>query len=75
MPGAAPPGHWTPSTTPTWESDLQLKVMGAVRLTRAALPHLRQSRGAAVFTLAMAAKAPGARQHPDCGRPGPPAWP
>ncbi len=48
----------------TWESDLQLKVMGAVRLTRAALPHLRRSRGAAVFTLAMAAKAPGAASTP-----------
>ena len=48
----------------TWESDLQLKLMGAVRLTRAALPHLRHSRGAAVFTLAMAAKAPGAASTP-----------
>ena len=48
----------------TWESDLQLKLMGAVRLTRAALPHLRRSRGAAVFTLAMAAKAPGAASTP-----------
>jgi NAD(P)-dependent dehydrogenase (short-subunit alcohol dehydrogenase family) len=48
----------------TWESDLQLKLMGAVRLSRAALPHLRQSRGAAVFTLAMAAKAPGAASTP-----------
>jgi NAD(P)-dependent dehydrogenase (short-subunit alcohol dehydrogenase family) len=43
----------------TWEADLQLKLMGAVRLTRLALPHLRHSRGAALFTLAMAAKAPG----------------
>lgn len=31
----------------TWESDLQLKVMGAVRLTRAALPHLRRKIGRA----------------------------
>ncbi len=42
-----------------WEDDLQLKLMGAVRLTRAALPHLRVRGGAALFTLAMAAKAPG----------------
>ncbi|MGO8863390.1 MAG: SDR family oxidoreductase [Acidimicrobiales bacterium] len=48
----------------TWESDLQLKLMGAVRLTRASLPHLRRSRGAALFTLAMAAKAPGAASTP-----------
>jgi NAD(P)-dependent dehydrogenase (short-subunit alcohol dehydrogenase family) len=48
----------------TWEGDLQLKLMGAVRLTRTALPHLRESRGAALFTLAMAAKAPGAGSEP-----------
>jgi NAD(P)-dependent dehydrogenase (short-subunit alcohol dehydrogenase family) len=47
-----------------WEGDLQLKLMGAVRLTRVALPYLRQSRGAAVYTLAMAAKAPGAASAP-----------
>jgi NAD(P)-dependent dehydrogenase (short-subunit alcohol dehydrogenase family) len=47
-----------------WEDDLALKVMGAVRLTRAALPELRRSRGAALFTLAMAAKAPGASSEP-----------
>jgi NAD(P)-dependent dehydrogenase (short-subunit alcohol dehydrogenase family) len=43
----------------TWESDVQLKLMGAVRLTRLALPQLRASRGAAIFTLAIGAKAPG----------------
>ena len=48
----------------TWESDFQLKLMAAVRLTRLALPHLRVSRGAVLFTLAMAAKAPGASSEP-----------
>ena len=47
-----------------WDGDLQLKLMGAVRLTRSALPYLRESRGAALFTLAMAAKAPGAASEP-----------
>ena len=47
-----------------WEADLQLKLMGAVRLTRTALPYLRQSKGAALFTLAMAAKAPGPASGP-----------
>lgn len=42
----------------TWESDFQLKLMAAVRLTRLSLPELRASRGSIVFTLAMAAKAP-----------------
>jgi NAD(P)-dependent dehydrogenase (short-subunit alcohol dehydrogenase family) len=48
----------------TWESDFQLKLMAAVRLTRLALPHLRASQGAVLFTLAMAAKAPGASSEP-----------
>ncbi len=47
-----------------WESDVQLKLMAAVRLTRLALPHLRASRGAVLFTLALAAKAPGAASEP-----------
>jgi NAD(P)-dependent dehydrogenase (short-subunit alcohol dehydrogenase family) len=47
-----------------WEADLQLKLMGAVRLTRIALPYLRESKGAALFTLAMAAKAPGPASTP-----------
>jgi NAD(P)-dependent dehydrogenase (short-subunit alcohol dehydrogenase family) len=47
-----------------WDADLQLKLMGAVRLTRMSLPYLRESRGSALFTLAMAAKAPGAASEP-----------
>jgi NAD(P)-dependent dehydrogenase (short-subunit alcohol dehydrogenase family) len=47
-----------------WESDLQLKLMAAVRLTRLALPQLRASHGAVLFTLAMAAKAPAAASEP-----------
>jgi NAD(P)-dependent dehydrogenase (short-subunit alcohol dehydrogenase family) len=48
----------------TWESDFQLKLMAAVRLTRLALPQLRASRGAVLFTLAISAKAPGASSEP-----------
>ena len=48
----------------TWESDFQLKLMAAVRLTRLALPQLRASRGAILFTLAISAKAPGASSEP-----------
>ena len=48
----------------TWESDFQLKLMAAVRLTRLALPQLRASQGAVLFTLALAAKAPGAASEP-----------
>jgi NAD(P)-dependent dehydrogenase (short-subunit alcohol dehydrogenase family) len=48
----------------TWESDFQLKVMAAVRLTRLALPQLRASQGAVLFTLAVSAKAPGGSSEP-----------
>ena len=43
-----------------WQEDVALKLMGAVRLTRLALPALRESRGAVVNTLAISAKAPDA---------------
>ena len=48
----------------TWEADFQLKLMAAVRLTRLALPQLRANRGSVLFTLAMAAKAPGGGSEP-----------
>ena len=48
----------------TWESDIQLKLMAAVRLTRLALPQLRAGQGAVLFTLALSAKAPGASSEP-----------
>jgi NAD(P)-dependent dehydrogenase (short-subunit alcohol dehydrogenase family) len=48
----------------TWESDFQLKLMASVRLTRLALPQLRASRGAVLFTLAIAAKAAGGASEP-----------
>ena len=47
-----------------WDEDLQLKLMGAVRLTRRALPQLRAGRGVVLFTLAVAAKAPGGGSEP-----------
>jgi NAD(P)-dependent dehydrogenase (short-subunit alcohol dehydrogenase family) len=47
-----------------WEDDLALKLMGAVRLTRLALPRLRESRGAVLNTLATSGKAPDALTTP-----------
>jgi NAD(P)-dependent dehydrogenase (short-subunit alcohol dehydrogenase family) len=47
-----------------WESDFQLKLMAAVRLTRLALPELRATRGSVLFTLAISAKAPGGSSEP-----------
>ncbi len=48
----------------TWDGDFQLKLMAAVRLTRLALPRLRSAKGSVLFTLAMAAKAPGPASEP-----------
>ncbi len=62
--GRAAAGPLESNDDSVWEDDLQLKLMGAVRLTRMTLPHLRASKGAALFTLAMAAKAPGATSEP-----------
>jgi NAD(P)-dependent dehydrogenase (short-subunit alcohol dehydrogenase family) len=47
-----------------WEADLALKLMGAVRLTRLALPALRESGGAVLNTLATSGKAPDALTTP-----------
>lgn len=47
-----------------WEEDLALKLMGAVRLTRLALPALRKSCGAVLNTLAISGKAPDALTTP-----------
>lgn len=47
-----------------WEEDLSLKLMGAVRLTRSALPALRASGGAVLNTLAISGKAPDALTTP-----------
>ena len=49
----------------TWQSDLDLKVFAAIRLTRLAVPHMRdQGGGRVVNVLATSAKAPGAASVP-----------
>ena len=48
-----------------WAADLELKLMGAVRLIRGVLPHLRKAGGGSILNvLAISAKAPGARSAP-----------
>ena len=63
-PGRASAGAIEAIDDTIWESDIELKLMAAVRLTRLALPYLRASHGAMLFTLAMAAKAPGTSSEP-----------
>jgi NAD(P)-dependent dehydrogenase (short-subunit alcohol dehydrogenase family) len=53
-------GAFADSDDAIWEDDLALKLMGAVRLTRLALPALRESRGAVLNTLAISGKTPDA---------------
>jgi NAD(P)-dependent dehydrogenase (short-subunit alcohol dehydrogenase family) len=47
-----------------WQADLDLKLMAAIRLTRAGLPLLRKHGGSVVNVLALAAKTPGAKSVP-----------
>jgi NAD(P)-dependent dehydrogenase (short-subunit alcohol dehydrogenase family) len=62
--GRSAAGRLESSDDALWEDDLQLKLMGAVRLTRRALPQLKARGGAVLFTLAIGAKAPGAGSAP-----------
>jgi NAD(P)-dependent dehydrogenase (short-subunit alcohol dehydrogenase family) len=57
-------GSFADQDDAVWEGDLALKLMAAVRLTRLALPALRESRGAVLNTLAISAKTPGASTTP-----------
>lgn len=47
-----------------WQRDLDLKLMAAVRLTRLAIPHLRERGGAVLNTLAISGKVPDAGTTP-----------
>ncbi|HXP99464.1 MAG TPA: SDR family oxidoreductase [Solirubrobacteraceae bacterium] len=62
--GALAAGAFADHDDATWENDLALKLMAAVRLTRLALPALRESRGAVVNTLAISGKVPDALTTP-----------
>jgi NAD(P)-dependent dehydrogenase (short-subunit alcohol dehydrogenase family) len=62
--GRSAAGPLGASDDQVWLDDWELKLMGALRLTRAALTSLRANGGSVVFTLAMAAKAPGAASGP-----------
>ena len=63
--GAAAASPFEAIDDATWEADLELKLHAAIRMTRAALPHLRAAGGGAVLNvLATAAKAPPAASMP-----------
>jgi 3-oxoacyl-[acyl-carrier protein] reductase len=57
--GGPPAGRFDDLTIEQWNSAAQLTLLSAVSLTRAALPHLRQSRRAAVLAIvSIAARQP-----------------
>lgn len=58
--GTLSAGPFAENDDTVWEQDLSLKLMAAVRLTRLALPALRESQGVVLNTLAISGKAPDA---------------
>ncbi|MFN0064168.1 MAG: SDR family NAD(P)-dependent oxidoreductase [Myxococcaceae bacterium] len=63
--GAASAGAFESLDDATWQADWNLKVIGAARILRLALPALRRSAGASVVNvLAIGAKAPNAKSLP-----------
>jgi NAD(P)-dependent dehydrogenase (short-subunit alcohol dehydrogenase family) len=63
--GALSAGRFEEHDDAVWQSDLELKLIGAARLTRLALPLLRKAgAGAVLSTLAISGKAPDALTTP-----------
>jgi NAD(P)-dependent dehydrogenase (short-subunit alcohol dehydrogenase family) len=63
--GTSAAGAFESVTDEAWQADLELKLFGAIRATRAAVPHLRKAGGGAVVNvLNIGAKQPGARSVP-----------
>ncbi|HEY7890914.1 MAG TPA: SDR family oxidoreductase [Solirubrobacteraceae bacterium] len=62
--GTLAAGSFAEHDDSVWEADLSLKLMGAVRLTRVALPALRESKGVVLNTLSITGKAPEAYTTP-----------
>jgi NAD(P)-dependent dehydrogenase (short-subunit alcohol dehydrogenase family) len=58
-------GEFESITNDAWHADLDLKLFGAIRACRAAVPHLRKAGGGSIVNLLnLAAKQPGARSMP-----------
>src|ERR1019366_5927152 len=58
--GATKRGAFLELTDDDWQDGFALKFFGAVRLTRAAWPHLRERRGSVVYIAGSGGRAPGA---------------
>jgi len=63
--GTSAAGPFESVTDDAWQADLDLKLFGAIRATRAAVPHLRKAGGGSVVNvLNIGAKQPGPRSVP-----------
>lgn len=63
--GTSRTGAFEALSDETWQGDLDLKLFGAIRATRAAIPHLRAAGGGSIVNiLNLGAKAPGPRSYP-----------
>jgi len=63
--GTAMSGPFEATTDETWTADIDLKVMGAVRFSREAVPHMREAGGGRIINVtAIAGKQPGAGSLP-----------
>ena len=63
--GTSATGEFESVTDDAWQSDFDLKLFGAIRVIRAALPHMKQRGGGRVINVTnIGAKAPAARTMP-----------
>ncbi|MES2561336.1 MAG: SDR family oxidoreductase [Pseudomonadota bacterium] len=63
--GTSKRGAFLELTDAEWSADLELKVFGAIRCTRLAVPHMKKQGGGRIINIAIAsAKQPGAQSYP-----------
>jgi NAD(P)-dependent dehydrogenase (short-subunit alcohol dehydrogenase family) len=63
--GTSAAGAFESVSDEAWQADLDLKLFGAIRASRAAVPHLRQAGGGSIVNLLnLGAKQPGAKSVP-----------
>ena len=63
--GTSAAGPFVNHTDEAWQKDLDLKLFGAIRITRLALPHLKEAKGGRVVNVtAISGKHPGAGSSP-----------
>jgi 3-oxoacyl-[acyl-carrier protein] reductase len=63
--GTSNANHFESVDDDVWEADLELKLFGAIRCARAAIPHMKKQGGGRIINLTMVgAKQPGAKSMP-----------